>query len=192
MSNQHLTRRQLIAAAAGSLARYQGHLEVCSDCRQAVELLKAFPVVGRLTLSEPPAGWVDFAKAIPRKTGMAAHLQTLRAVLTFDSWMSPALQGIRGPGITGERRACFKAGEWIVDLRAEKRRTYWSMVAQLAGSDRSHLSEAILIAGKKMVACDSHGVFQWTSIRPPLKLSLRAGEYLIELPGLPWKRRMKK
>ncbi len=192
MSKRHLTRKQLIAVATGSLTHYRDHLEICRDCRQAVELFKAFPVAGRLMLSEPPAGWVEFAKAIPRRTGLAAHLQTLRAIVTFDSWMSPALQGVRGPGITGERRACFKAGEWIVDLRAEKRRTYWSMVAQLAGSDRSRIVEAILVAGKTTVVCDAHGVFQWTSIRPPMKLSLRAGGYLIELPGLPWKRRMKK
>lgn len=143
-------------------------------------------------LSEPPAGWVEFAKAIPRRTGLAAHLQKLKAVLTFDSWMSPALQGVRGPGITGERRACFKAGEWTVDLRAEKRRAYWSIVAQLAGRDQSLMSDAVLIAGKQTVIGDAHGVFQWTSIRPPVKLSLRAGGDLIELPGLPWKRRMKK
>lgn len=186
MTTRHLTRKALIAAATGLRSRFASHLDVCSDCRKSVEMLAAFPVAGRLPLPSPPAAWVALAKSIPQRPSGKPFLERLMATLTFDSWLSPVPSGVRGQGIAGERRACFKADSWIVDLRAEKRKDHWSMVAQLAGEPQT---DTELMIGKRTFRSDSQGIFQWTSLKPPLKMTIRIGDKLIVLPELPWKYR---
>jgi hypothetical protein len=188
-TTKHLSKKELLAASKVTGQIIDPHLMTCSECRHAAELLRLFPVSGRLPLPDPPQSWTERAKSIFGGPTVKPLLERLMATVTFDSWLSPVPLGVRGPGVIGERRACFRAGSWIVDLRAEKCRKHWSMVAQLAGEQRVDAETAELIVGKRTFRCDLHGIFQWTSAKPPPKLTIRMGDNLILLPELPWKRR---
>jgi len=51
-TDRHLNRKELLIAA-GKDQEMTGHLRTCEDCREAVELLRAFHMAGRLALPEP-------------------------------------------------------------------------------------------------------------------------------------------
>jgi len=183
-TDRHLKRKELLTAA-GKDQEMTGHLRTCEDCREAVSLLRAFRMAGRLALPEPPAGWVTAASEIPKRTGRTKTLAQVKALLTFDSWLSPHLVGVRGLKTTTERRICFEAGAYLLDLRAEKRPEGWRMVAQLAGEKAD---QAELVAGRRVVPADPGALFQWSSARPPSEISVRVGDQNIKVPRLSWKR----
>ena len=181
-TNMHLTHQEMQAAAREKLM--SEHLMNCDECRQAVELLRLFPMAGRIPLAQPPQAWVKRATGIPG--GAVAPVVTrLKALLTFDSWLSPQPVGVRGSDTCNERRICCEAGPYLVDLRAEKRKSVWRMVAQLEGE---HTEHAELLSGKTTVLADRGALFQWSSSRPPGTIRIRLGEQEIELPKLSWKR----
>jgi len=183
-TDRHLNRKELLIAA-GKDQEMTGHLRTCEDCREAVELLRAFHMAGRLALPEPPAGWVAVAAEIPKRSWRTEALAQIKAVLTFDSWLSPHLVGVRGLKTSTERRICCEAGAYLLDLRAEKRPEGWRMVAQLAGESAD---QAELVAGRKVVPADPGALFQWSSARPPSEISVRVGNQNIKVPKLSWKR----
>ena len=180
----HLTHCEL-QAAAREKKNMTGHLKICDDCREAVELLRLFPMAGRVSLNDPPESWVKQAVSIPMRSAMRSAITHLKALLTFDSWLSPQPVGVRGMDSCSERRICCEAGAFLVDLRAEKCKDGWRMVAQLVGEKAN---QAELSAGSKTVPADHSALFQWSSTRPPSVIHIRVGEQDIELPKLLWKR----
>jgi len=187
-TEKHLSRQELLAAAEDNKAM-TGHLRNCEDCQEAVTLLRAFRVTGRVTLPTPPPAWVKAASDIPARSRRVKPLAQLRAILTFDSWQSPHLVGVRGLKTSSERRICCEAGSYLLDLKAEKRPDGWRMVAQLDGAGAE---EAELVVGRKVVYADPGALFQWSSARPPADISVRVGGDNIQLPKLSWKRPNKK
>jgi hypothetical protein len=109
----------------------------------------------------------------------------LKALLTFDSWLSPQPVGVRGCDSSSERRICCEAGPYLVDLRAEKHKDGWRMVAQLGGENAD---QAELSTGRTTIPAGQGALFQWSSSRPPGTIHIRVGEQDIELPKLLWKR----
>jgi hypothetical protein len=175
--------------AAGRPEATAGHLKVCVECREAVVLLKAFQMVGRPSLPEPPRAWVERAMAIPKRSWPKQALAHLKAITTFDSWLQPEPVGIRGSTSSDERRICCQAGSYLLDLRAEKHTEGWKMVAQLSGEGATG---AELRHGSNIIPADREAIFQWSSVRPPSALVIQVGKNEILVPRLSWKRPRKK
>jgi hypothetical protein len=182
--DMHLTHQEMQAAARENQPM-TGHLSSCDACKQAVELLRLFPMAGRIPLAQPPQAWVKRAMSIPDRTLIAPAVTRLKALLTFDSWLSPQPVGVRGCDTCSERRICCEAGPYLVDLRAEKRKDGWRMIAQLGGENAE---QAELSTGRMTIPADRGALFQWSSSRPPGAIHIRVGEQEIELPKLSWKR----
>jgi hypothetical protein len=142
-------------------------------------------MAGRIPLAQPPQTWVRRAMSIPDRARIVPAVKRLKALLTFDSWLSPQPVGVRGCDSSSERRICCEAGPYLVDLRAEKRKDGWRMVAQLGGENAD---QAELSTGRSTIPADRGALFQWSSSRPPGTIHIRVGEQDIELPKLLWKR----
>jgi hypothetical protein len=183
-TDRHLTHHEMQAAAREKKGM-TGHLKTCDVCRQAVELLRLFPMAGRIPLAQPPESWVKRAMSISERALTTGAVTQLKALLTFDSWLSPQPVGVRGSDSSSERRICCEAGPYLVDLRAEKRKDGWRMVAQLGGENAA---QAELSTGRATIPADRGALFQWSSPRPPGTIHIRVGEQDIELPKLSWKR----
>jgi hypothetical protein len=187
-TDKHLTHTEMLKAA-GQKEATTNHLKICSECREAVALLKAFQMTGRSSLPEPPRAWVERAITIPEGSWRTRTLARLKGVITFDSWLQPYPVGVRGEQTLGERRICCEAGPYLIDLRAEKGPDGWKMVAQLSGESTE---TAELQAGSQVISSDSGAMFQWSSSRPPSSISVNVGENKIEFPKLSWRRPRKK
>ena len=64
LTDRHMTRLEMLKAA-GHESDSTGHLSICAECREAVELLRQFHLAGRPPLPDPPKAWVERATAIP-------------------------------------------------------------------------------------------------------------------------------
>lgn len=183
MKDMHFTREELIEMARDKDNKRPRHLKDCPECRQELELLKAFPVAGQLPLPDAPTGWIEKAAALGKRTGVLGTLKTLVAELTFDSWKIPQPVGVRGESLLDQRRLRFEAENINIDIRAEHTDEGWVFIGQVSGAE---MGEADLKVGKKTVHPDRHGFYQWSSKTPPGALSLRAGENSIKLPKIKW------
>lgn len=186
MTNQHLTRLELLKAAQERSGSYQAHLDSCAECRNELKLLARYVVAGKVALPEPPEVWVTkaIALAVP-KPSLAKRLGAIIAELTFDSWSLPAPAGVRGMAPLTQRRLRFTAEPVTLEIRAEKKTQQWSFVAQTGGVSPEKC--VLEVAGAKLRA-DAEGFIQWTSKTPPRSLILTAGDLVIEAPELSWKK----
>lgn len=184
---KHLNRQALIEAAQRQPFTLNDHLQSCAECRDAVNLLRVYPVYGRLPLLDAPSPWVERAAAIAEKADILGQVKTVVSRLTFDSWAVPQLIGVREQSTLGDRRVRFETKSIILDLRAEHQPDGWAFVAQVTGQDR-FTAGAILGVGRKKLRADSTGFFQWTSRRPPTTVTIRSGRLIVVTPELSWKR----
>lgn len=167
---------------------YSGHLCDCAECRDLVELLRLYgTMAGRLPLIDAPESLIKKAVAIAQTESRLRTVVESIAELLFDSWLSPAQVGVRGPDDLGHRRIRFKTVDGVFDMRAERRKSGWSFVARLGSSGQPPL----LMAGRKKVTPDATGFYQWHSACPPKKLSLCSEKSQVVLPELVWKRKKK-
>jgi len=178
-----LTREELIALARETDPKLPDHLKECEDCRLAWELLSGFEVSGKTALPDPPRSWIDKAAAIARPQREAAKRIRVIASLIFDSWTEPSPVGVRGTAGSQHRRIEFESKGRVLDLRAEKSSSGWSFVAQLSGTS-GKTSE--LTCGGQTIWPDQSGLFQWSSARPPRKITIVIENELVELPDLKW------
>ena len=189
MSERHLDRKELIEASKKYKGKLTGHLAKCRECRETLELLLKFPVVGQLTLRDAPAGWVSKAMALAEKKTALKRVSQALAQLIFDSWAMPEPVGVRGPGAIEHRRLRFEVSGITMDLRAEQTKKEWSIVARIAGN---YLAPAVLISDRNEQYADEDGIFQWVDQMPPRHLKIRLLDKIIELPELVWKRPRRK
>ena len=110
-------------------------------------------------------------------------LNRLKAHLTFDSWLATQPIGVRGTGSTEHRRIEFESQGRVLDLRAERSKAGWVFVAQLSGVSGA---DNLLVCGRQTIWQDDNGFFQWTSARPPRKISVQIDTETIDLPDLKW------
>ncbi len=183
MSDKHLDRNQLVTAARQRQLTENAHLTECTECRELVELLRSFDCAGRLHLPDAPNAWVERAIALIAGQKRLQRIQSLVARIVFDSWTMPQPLGVRGESVESDRRIRFETDRIRFDLRAERQEKGWAFVAQVKG----HATVAIH-ADKKEYLPDSAGLYQWSGTRPPRHITLRADEFVIELPELSWKR----
>lgn len=159
------------------------HLRECDDCRLAFELLSVFDTSGRSPLPKPPESWIKKAAAIADTDRAPSVLKRVKAQLTYDSWLTPRPVGVRGTCGTEHRRIEFKSQDRVLDLRAERSKEGWVFVAQLSGASGANI---LLVSGRQTVWPDDNNIFQWTSVRPPRKISIRIDNVEIDLPDLKW------
>jgi len=180
--DKHLSRKELLRAARKEQS-YK-HLDECQECREACRLLSEFLVAGSLPLKNPPEAWV--AKAVSIAGNKPIGIRSKIAELIFDSWAAPHPVGVRGSETLEDRRLRFESKELLFDLRAEKKKSGWSFVAQVHGlSDRYEKSRIRI--GKEIIEHDAVGVFQWSSHRPPRKIQLLVNDSIVEIPELVWR-----
>ncbi len=181
--DQHLTRTELLQAA-NSQRLNSAHLEECAECRELVELLRAYCVSGKLHLPDAPVGWIEKAIAIADTPSLKERARTLIAELVFDSWSMTHAVGVRGGTAAADRRLRFEIQGMVFDMRSEQHEKGWEFVARI-----SPLTEKLLLeADKKRLTPDDSGVFQWSSARPPRKITLRTDDRVVALPELSWKK----
>ena len=183
---KHLSRQELIKAARTEDSSRFRHLDKCNECRDAVDLLRAFDVAGSRQLSSAPEALVEkalnIAAALRRKGKFAAKV----ASLIFDSWHEPLPVGVRGEAILTERRLRFEKDGIVFDLRAERHANKWSFVGMLAG-DLPETHTVLLKVGGRKNRPDSTGVFHWESKRPPKSLMILLNDLTaVTLPELSW------
>jgi hypothetical protein len=189
MSERHLDRKELIEASKKYKGKLTGHLANCSECRESLEFLLKFPVVGRLTLRDAPAGWVNKASALAESKTVLKNVSQVLAQLIFDSWAMPEPVGVRGPGALEHRRLRFETSEIILDMRAERTQKEWNIVAQIAGN---YTTPVAIMSDRDEHYADDEGIFQWVGQKPPRKMKIRLLDKIIEIPELVWKRPRKK
>jgi hypothetical protein len=185
----HYTRDDLLKKAGDPKYKLAGHLAKCKSCRQMAELLKRYNFVGQLPLDNAPEGWVRKAIAIVEKPGVLEKAKGKLFELVFDSWLSPEPVGVRGTSAMEHRRLRFGEDDITFDLRAERYADGWKFIASAGGlkDAGSHLK-----VDKKEYFSDDSGIYQWSSLRPPRKIALIAGNKKFELPELKWKKARKK
>lgn len=189
LSKGHLNRRELMALVKKNKGKLTGHAAGCDECREALELLKKFPVAGRLPLADAPAGWVNKAVALAARRSILKELSKTMAELVFDSWKMPLPVGIRGQGALEHRRLQFKTAEMVFDISAERTKSHWNFLARTGGKFKS---SPVLVADTDEYYPDEDGIYQWTKKKPPKRVIFKMSDMVIELPELDWKNPQKK
>ena len=183
---KHPTRQELMSAAKARSSRIAAHLGACEDCRQLFEMFTAFPVAGEIALPDAPTGWIIKARSIAVSSNPLFAIKGLAAKLSFDSWKIPHAVGVRSQGGEQDRRLRFEVGSMVLDLRAEKGTSGWDFTAQVTGEMVS--PELVrLLADKQEVTANTSGFYEWSSIRPPKYIRIKADDLQLELPELSWK-----
>lgn len=185
--DKHLHREELIALARKLPSSTNRHLSECAECREEVELLQEFNVVGQSRLPDAPAGWIERAVALAQKQPSLEKIRKAVATLVFDSWAAPQPIGVRGQASIGERRLRYEADRFTFDLRAERLPGEWAFVAKVTTESLPPGSFSLSV-GKRELTADTAGFFQWTTGRPPRKIRLRYDDAEIEIPELSWKK----
>jgi hypothetical protein len=152
-------------------------------------MLRAFNASNRLPLANAPRAWIERAMKLGQKETVSKRTVQILAELVFDSWTVPHPVGVRGEAVTDNRRLRFECPEIIFDLHAEHGDSEWAFVAQAIGSGAEVTKIRI---GRRTIVPDGAGIYQWSSNRPPKKLSLVTEQKVIDLPELIWKRRTTK
>lgn len=181
----HPTRKELMTAAKSGQTDFSDHLAHCIDCRELLELFRAFPVAGEIPLQDAPAGWIAKANQIADLADPFGILKGVIAKLSFDSWTVPAAVGVRSQTVEQDRRLRFEVGPLHLDMRAEQGQTSWEFTAQITSAQSFDL-EIVLIADRTEVRPNSLGFYQWTSPKPPKQLRLTAGDLQFDLPEMTW------
>ncbi len=184
---RHLSRQELIEAARRRSFVPGDHVKSCRQCWEAIDLLKAFHVCGRLPLPDAPLLWVERAASLAGKSGVLERVRTLVATLTFDSWSVPQPVGVRGHSTLSDRRLRFQADDMTFDLRAERRTSGWAFVAQTAVEGSTKV-DASLRLGARRLGADPSGLFQWSSKRPPAGMTIFYGDTSVIIPELTWRK----
>lgn len=179
-----MTRKEILKAALADGDEFTGHLAECPQCREYVLMLRAFSASNRIPLPEAPKAWIERAVNLAQKEGIFKQAVRTLAELVFDSWTIPHPIGVRGEAASDNRRLRFESPHLTFDLHAERRGRNWVFVAQAIKAKTG--VNAIRIGGKALMP-DSSGIFQWSSKKPPQKISLVTGQEVIDLPKLLWK-----
>lgn len=185
--NSHPTRKELILAARGAGTIANAHIAECNWCRLYFELYSIFPLAGELPLASAPHAWIEKAIAIAGKSPKDSPFQSLIARLSFDSWAMPIPEGIRSAGVSEERRVCFEVSGKTFDLRAEHRQNRWDFTAKITDKSGIPANWAVKV-GNVEYSPDLDGFYQWSSVRPPKKISLLSDKSEIETPEITWKK----
>ena len=189
--SQHLSDDTLVNIAEGrmdisSSANAQAHLAGCEECRSALSQFQSIVrALRNHELVTPPqqvtrqALQIFSPKAKPLSESVAAlraGLQSLVAVLRFDSGLTPAYGMRSGPAQA--RQLFYTVNEFDIDLRLAPRAGEWAVEGQLLGGNTEGTVE-LASAGRRYDGdVNELGEFAFAGVRPD-SYRLR-----ITLPGL--------
>lgn len=185
--SEHPDRTELIKAARKGDKKLLEHITSCPECRQALELLQAYDFCGSAPLPDPPAAWTEKAAAIMKPSKSSRKVRAMVARLVFDSWAMPQALGVRGGSSLDERRLRFEAEGISLDLRAEKSQKEWAFVAQIVDKTGTGATPTLEVDSKPLPAA-SGSLVQWTSARPPTRISIRSADLVVHTPELKWRK----
>jgi hypothetical protein len=120
---------------------------------------------------------------------IAAAARLIVAVLSFDSWASPATaMGVRSTG-TASRHLLFTAEERDVDLRIAHQGGLFEVAGQILGPDESGTVELapteVSMGPARSATLDELGSFRLQGLgKGAWRMRLRVGGEVIELPPI--------
>jgi len=185
----HIKRQDLIRASKGNSTSVtiDRHIAQCEDCREFFGIFRQFPLSGQLPLTNAPSGWIAKAAEIMTASKLATAIKKLAATLSFDSWSQPALAVVRSVGSVSERRIRFETDGILFDLRVEQERQGYLMTARLTRQDEP-CPGFVVTHSTGVVGATADGYYEWTSPRPPKKITLTSNDLEIVLPEIVWNR----
>ncbi|MFN8466582.1 MAG: hypothetical protein U0X20_13575 [Caldilineaceae bacterium] len=185
--SKHLSFEYLVDLAEGRLASAdsgdaRSHLEGCAECRTALSKLENIIVAMQSNdLLTPPQYVTQRALQIFRPTEkpvstLQAGLQSLVALLRFDSGLTPAF-GMRS-GAGEARQLFYTVNEFDIDLRLAPRAEEWRIEGQLLGGDTGGVAELVSTGRRYTGELNDLGEFAFANVHAD---SYRLS---ITLPGL--------
>ena len=185
--DEHLSRKEIIAAARRTDGKFSAHLQNCPECRREVELFREYFMAGRAPLTNAPQALIEKAVMIPDSGSRIRAAAEKLVSLVFDSWAAPQPIGVRGEQSVDERRLRFRIDDMFLDLRGEKHSRGWNFIAELLAAEISFV-QIEFKANDKIITADQTGLFQWSSKSAPRKITLRVQDHEYIFPELTWKR----
>ena len=182
---RHLSRKAQLKAAQTGIVMSGSHLERCESCRTYFNLLTRFTVVGATPLETPSHELMTDLHRIAESAKVTRDRRSQTGTVVFDSWRGLAPAAYRDEFENTLRRMKLSAGAICLELVAERQVGKWSFVARLYDNQRATSEFAILI-GRKKLAAESLGFYQWSSKRPPGRLRLQSDVTTIEFEGITW------
>ncbi len=196
---KHLSIETLSDLAEGTMDVTQSpgtrsHLAACEECRTALnELQSIILAIRNQELVTPPQYVTQRAMQIFRPkekpisgsvpasvsgafSALQAGLQSLVALLRFDSGLTPVYGMRSGPGQA--RQLFYTVDEFDIDLRLAPRAGEWTVEGQLLGGNSSGTAELVSAGGRYDGDLNELGEFAFAGVRPD-SYRLR-----ITLPGL--------
>ncbi|HOP07792.1 MAG TPA: hypothetical protein PLF13_10935 [candidate division Zixibacteria bacterium] len=165
---------------------FLSHLKECKECRELFRILSEYQPQHTQPLTGSSESTIARVAAIPLLQSSHRPEQVIQGQATADSWAQlPAMQ-LREAPVGLERRICFKAGDIMLELSAERRSQGWEFVARVYDKDHISLSW-VLKSGRQRFTPEKEGFFFWKAKNPPKSLSLISGKSQIEFDNLSWK-----
>ena len=179
----HPDRTALLAATHTPDADIARHLESCEHCRFLFALLQ-LPAID-------PIGDDLFSPAIYSSAAIAAYERArhpashLLGSVAFDSWKEQPEAATRAVEIAEERRLSFSAGDYTLELVAEKERQGWACTARLYCKNKPQ-HHFILEVGRRKLHAESRRCYFWRMKTPPRSLAISSGDVRIDFGDIPW------
>jgi hypothetical protein len=185
--SKHLSFELLVDLAEGRLASTdsrdaRSHLAGCEKCRTALgELESIIAAMQSDDLLTPPQYVTQRALQIFRPkdepvSALQARLQSLVALLSFDSGFTPAYGMRGGPGQA--RQLFYSVNEFDIDLRLAPHADEWRIEGQLLGGSTVGTAELVSVGRRYSGELNDLGEFAFAGVH--------ADSYrlCITLPGL--------
>jgi len=181
--NDHPDRAALLAAVAKPTEAINRHLESCDTCRFLYSLLQA-PSPG------PETSQV-FSEAVYSSAALAARERArhpaarLSGNIGYDSWKHLATTAVRDQTGDQERRLTLTAGDYSLEIVAERVRSHWLFTARLyCGQEPQR--HFILEVGRRKLHAQSRRCYFWQTKTPPRRLAISSGDVRIDFGDIPW------
>ncbi|HWX55501.1 MAG TPA: hypothetical protein VN176_12990 [Verrucomicrobiae bacterium] len=125
---RHLTIEQWADLARNvappeDVGKMQEHLGECAKCVQTLAIMKGIATVAaREGAYEPPAGAVRMSKSLmaSRESGTVKTRVIEMWPPVFDSFLQPAMAGVRSAALTASRQLLYRKGDCCVDIRLDR------------------------------------------------------------------------
>jgi hypothetical protein len=164
---------------------FASHLEQCDHCRILFKLLSHHNLPYSAELEKPDQAAIRQWGQIPRLAQSRRPVRAIRGRVVLDSWAHlPAMQ-IRQAPPDVERHVSFAAGQYTLELVADRSTEGWEFVARVYDRDKV-TSEFFLQVGRTKLSPESHDCYFWTASKPPRSLKLLSPSLKIDFGKLSW------
>lgn len=124
-------------------------------------------------------------EAIPLLSRDESSIAERTGQISYDTWAGDTAATLRDAAPGYIRRVTLKAGQLILELVAERRKTDWEFVARVyEGNEIRH--DFVLRAGRNRVLPRSGGFYRWSSVAVPRLVRLNSYDSNISFQELSW------